>query len=438
MVYRKAYRPSKFTIGYRDGKVNSSPKIGYPTCKWLREGKWTELGRFSNHTGGYKPHQQRDEKKQLKKDLGMKLEELDNEPISGFRVLEAHHGYASNDHFIRVLDPRGFCLCLDPRFVENTILKYHLGISGSGEIEGKWFYLWGDEKFVGIRPESELSSVVVDDHKLAALEKNLKSYTIEDLVVGKVYVMTSTNGDKSEGQRVVYVGQKVVPNMPTIRNFVCNGYNIDTLGRYWDRIKYGVSKELASSAEYLPWNRASDAKKAQNATRAWKLQPCFILLEDMIGSDKNSEKDAIWYCDDLAGVPFEEKEHSIKFCDCCYYNYGESSLVVGKDVVKRLINESKDQDLRIISASHLPYWRTRSNSVNQQYRYKSISDYKTIKLETLVMGLDRYLLKLKKFIEDRLEFTPAARPTDLKSWLGKVGKWYKEVYEPSHQRRSWW
>ena len=112
MPYGKTYRPSKFTIGYGDGETEDGLKIkkGYPSCKWLREGKWTELGRFSSFTGGYTPYQQRDAEKQIKKDLGLKTEELDNNPISGFQVVEAHHGHASNEHCIRVRDPRGFCL----------------------------------------------------------------------------------------------------------------------------------------------------------------------------------------------------------------------------------------------------------------------------------------------------------------------------------------
>ena len=436
MAWGKTYRPSKFTIGYHDGETEAGEKIkrGYPTCKWLREGKWTELGRFSSHTGGYKPHQQRDEEKQLKKDLGLQLEELDNEPISGFQLVEAHHGYASNDHYIRVRDPRGFTLALDARFVEDVLLKWHLGISGSGMIEGKWFYLWTDGSFSGIKPESELANVQVDDSKLDVQDKKLKSYTIEDLVVGTVYDMASAKGDKSEVERVVYLGQKMLPNLPTIRNFFHNGFQLSKLGRNWERtLRYGLDSKNAKELECLPWYYESDAKKAENAMKPWKLTPVFILLDDEISSYKL--EDGVYYCDDLAGIPQEEKEHSIKFCADQYYD--SSSLLAGRDIVKRLVNESKIQDLRIVRKD-LPWARIGSSSTDKQFVYQSAKEYKVMKFETLDVGLDRYLQKLKKQIDDRLELAPAKMPDDLKEWIHKVGEWYRKDYEPKNRRSSWW
>lgn len=436
MSYGKTYRPSKFTIGYGDEKTEDGLKIkkGYPSCKWLREGKWTELGRFSSYTGGYKPHQQRDAEKQLKKDLGLKIEELDNSPISGFQIVEAHHGYTSYDHFIRVRDPRGFCLALDARFIENVILKWRLSISGSGEIEGKWFYLWKDGYFSGIMPESELANVQVDDSVLDSQEKKLKSYTIEDLVVGTVYDMASAKGDKSEVERVVYLGQKMLPNLPTIRNFFCNGFRLSKLGRNWERtLKYGLNSESAKELECLPWYYETDVKKAENAMKPWKLTPTFILLEDQISGYKF---DDAYYCDDLAEVPQEEKEHSIKFYADQYYD--QSSLLAGRDIVKRLVNESKIQDLKIVRKD-LPWARKNSSSTDKQFVYQTAKEYKVMKLETLNVGLDRYLQKLKKRIDDRLELAPPKMPDDLKEWIHKVSEWYKRDYEPKNRRTNpWW
>ena len=436
MAYGKTYRPSKFTIGYGDGETKDGLKIkrGYPTCKWLREGKWTELGRFSSYTGGYKPHQQRDAEKQLKKDLGLKIEELDNEPISGFRLVEAHHGYSSNDHYIRVRDPRGFTLALNARFIEDVLLKWHLGISGNGEIEGKWFYLWNDEYFSGIMPESELANVQVDDSILDIQKKKLKSYMIEDLVVGKVYDLASESGDKSKVRRVVYLGQKMLPNLPTIRNFFRNGFQLSKLGRNWERtLRYGLDSKSAKELEFLPWYYESDVKKAENAMKPWKLTPVFILLDDEISSYKL--EDGVYYCDDLAGIPQEEKEHSIKFCVDQYYD--SSSLLAGRDIVKRLVNESKIQDLKIVRKD-LPWARNRSSSTDKQFVYQSAKEYKVMKFETLDVGLDRYLQKLKKQIDDRLELAPAKMPDDLKGWIHKVGDWYKKVYEPQHRGNRWY
>ena len=68
-VYKNgAIRPSDYEE-CRDLEVCAVWELEHVIDRLLRDGKWTELGRFSSHTGGYKPHQQRDEEKQLKKDL---------------------------------------------------------------------------------------------------------------------------------------------------------------------------------------------------------------------------------------------------------------------------------------------------------------------------------------------------------------------------------
>lgn len=437
----KTYRPSKFVVGYTDITLENSQKakLGYPSCKWLKEGKWTETSRFSRITGGYAPHQQRDAEKQLKKDLGMKIEEFNNEPLEGFQILKVHHGYASNDHFVTVKDPRGFCLNLESDFIEKVILKYHLGISGNGVIEGKWFYLWKAEHFVGIRPEVDFNNVDVDDQQLEVQHKKLKNYKIEDLVVGKVYDLADASGDKNEIRRVVYLGQKILPNIPTIRNFFNYGFNINELGRQWNRIRSGGLNETnVNELDFLPWNNSSAVKKAENAMKPWNLTPVFILLEDAFSSyvHYKSEYDYNeYYCDDLAELPQEEKECSILFNPI---SYGDSnSLLTGKDIVKRLVNESSDQRLRII-AKRLPYGRNGSSTL-EQFKYTSPNDYKVMKLETLNVGVDRYIQKLKKEIDNRLELASPKVPTDLKKWFDKVFLWYQKVYEPKQKSyyRHW-
>ena len=222
----------------------------------------------------------------------------------------------------------------------------------------------------------------------------------------------------------MYLGQKMLPNLPTIRNFFCNGFQLSKLGQNWKRtLRYGLDSKSAKELECLPWHYESDVKKAKNAMKPWKLTPVFILLDDKISI--YNPKDGAYYCDDLAEIPQEEKEHSIRFCVSKYYD--SSSLLAGRDIVKRLVNESKIQDLRIISED-LPWERTGSYQINRQLVYQSTKEYKIIKLETLDVGLDRYLQKLKKQIDDRLELAPPEMPTDLKEWIHKVGEWYKRDY----------
>ena len=83
--------------------------------------------------------------------------------------------------------------------------------------------------------------------------------------------------------------------------------------------------------------------------------------------------------------------------------------------------------MRIISKD-LPWERSGNYPINRQLVYQSAKEYKIMKLETLDVGLDRYLQKLTKQIDDRLELAPPEMPTDLKEWIHKVGEWYKRDY----------
>lgn len=167
--------------------------------------------------------------------------------------------------------------------------------------------------------------------------------------------------------------------------------------------------------------------------KPWKLVPAFILLRDAISS-WNDQKMS-YYCEDLAGVPEDEKEHSVRFC--VTEDAEECSILAGQDIVKRLVNKSECQDLRIL-AKDIPWSRQKSrykeDDENKKYAYSSSKEYKTMKLETLQLGVGRWLEKVRADINCKLELAPAECPADLKAWREKVGKWYHEVYEPEHQR----
>ena len=78
------------------------------------------------------------------------------------------------------------------------------------------------------------------------------------------------------------------------------------------------------------------------------------------------------------------------------------------------------------------------NKYETFFTFASENDYKIMKLETLSLGLDRYLQKLKKHINDRLELAPAKMPDDLKEWIHKVGEWYRKDYEPKNRYSYYW
>lgn len=421
------YKPAKFTIGYSDKielKDGVNATFGFPSCRWLKDGKWTEISRFSNSTGGYKPHMQRDAEKQMKKDLGIKAEEIDNDLADGFKLVTVKHS-CSRPSYAVVKDPRGFCLALDESFIEDIVLKWHLGISGSGDIEGKWLYVWKNERFAGLLPEKALDKITVDDEMLEAQARELKSFRTEDLVVGKVYDMCDTKGDKSKTERVVYLGEMAIPHLSSVRSFFNYGYQLSKLGRNWkySSIKRGLTYASNEDLSWLPWKDTSTVKKSLAVLKPWKPAPVFIRLADeIIGYDSTDS----WYCDDLAGVPEEEKEHSIRFSLDGRYNDG--NFIAGKDIVKRLVNESKSQDLRVITKDqNLSYSRRH----HANFAYGNASRFKTMKLDTLKTGVREFLKKMKENIDSKLALVPPHEPADMSKWINDVAKWYKDVYEKS-------
>ena len=432
------YRPSKFVVGFYDSSVNvgfkssnSDAKLlfGYPSCKWLGEGKWTNVSTFSRLTGGYKPHAQRDGEKQMLKDLGRKLEEVENELVSGFIVLGIHHSGIANGSRCVLRDPRGWIVNVDRQWLEKAIFKHGCSVSSNGEVSGKWFYAWSRAGFAGIWHESELDKIETDDDLLAAQKKQYTSFKLDDLEVGKVYDMASDSGDKTSVTRVVYLGQYTMRRPSSVQNYLYRGYDTKHLARYYHNIVDSTNASLKTLSS-MPWNDEHKAKKAQLVQKR-EVLPVFVKLYDNIGYSTTSlNNESEWYADELVKTPEEDLEHSIVYAVDKYRN----NALAGKEYLKRLVKVSKCQDLRVIEK---PGW-FRSNSAWEEVglRYHKESDYKILKLKMLQDAFEKFLDKTDKLVEDKLKLVPGEVPEDLIAWRERVAKWKTTVY--NKENASWW
>lgn len=424
----KIYRPSKFSVGYSKAADNARHivKLGFPSCRWLAGKTWTELGAFTRHTNGFKPHTQRDGMKQLLKEVNLAVEELSNDLVSGFKILEV--GWSPSHSWTLVFDPRGFYLRLSRNFLENVVLKHHLSISGSGELEGKWTYVWKDGRFAGLAPESCLADVV-DDKMLEKQSQALRSFKLGDLVSGRVYDLASKTGDKSQTQRVVYIGELELPSLPALKRFFQqDGRRIPQLHSGWRSHVHAFTDEDLSRLGFLPWNSPRYHELAEDMLKPWKLTPVFLLLEDHVSG---TFRDDVFFCDDLAGVPPEELEHSIAICLTNATDH--NCLLAGKDIMKRLVNESSDQALKVITdsvtyARRTGGWKRKIASCSScDLDYTSPSEFKTMKLEMLKLGVEKYVSMLKAMVQQKLELAPPRCPDNIEAWIAKVDKWSSAV-----------
>ena len=102
--------PKKFIIGL------DSEYCGFPSMR-LKDGKWTNAGAFESHCG-YKSYTQRDAEKEIMKAVSQKVQEVENTPTEGFKLLSLHDSNYSSDlyrgiAFVKLHDPRGWNVCID-------------------------------------------------------------------------------------------------------------------------------------------------------------------------------------------------------------------------------------------------------------------------------------------------------------------------------------
>ncbi len=295
MLPKDFYCPSKLRVGFYTGYYredayvchNSSSieemkpgRFGYPTCYYYLE-KWLNLDKFETLTG-YRPSTQADKFVELSKTVYGKVDEIDNVPTDGFRIVAG-----GNIGLLVVEDPRGFMVKVE------DLLPYWIyqGIDvKDGVLQGKFVYAWERNRIFPhllpvngneYREETDFEEEIAKQKKVTK-ESSLK---LDDLVPGKIYCAYKiTRGDISIGENCLYMGQQECFNRLNMYKLIesavfnCYNYIIEELkGR----------KDASGTAHPYPWlwKDTDWPKLAKDALKSWKKRHVFIKLKPAIGKD---------------------------------------------------------------------------------------------------------------------------------------------------------
>ena len=218
----EAFVPLKFVVGI-DNKGN-----GFMSMK-DEQGKWTNVSVFEKHCG-YKPHTQKDARKEINKVLTQQVQEIENVPTSGFKLVSVHNHIYCTDHFkdveIAVLqDPRGWNVG-----IQTTVLQTLLESNGfnieNGELVGvELMYCWP-------RRDVPFSVTLANDHakklqkataNFVGMRETFTALKPSEIEVGKVY---SSKTSKLSGHLYMYLGKHDVFSEETHSRAVMAGnYN---------------------------------------------------------------------------------------------------------------------------------------------------------------------------------------------------------------------
>ena len=199
--------PKTFSIGLDD------KYCGFPSMR-LKDGKWTNIGFFELHNGGYKPYVQQDKEKEIMKAVTQKVQEVDNVPTEGFRLISLHGMYNHTNLYrdislVKLQDPRGWSVCIDINDFQSLLTKNGFNLKDCVLVGLKLMYSW---RRVNANSNAPFSLVIADE-TTEEIKVATSKYTtsIDETTfikpsqyeVGKVY---SSNVSKVAGCKCMYLG----------------------------------------------------------------------------------------------------------------------------------------------------------------------------------------------------------------------------------------
>lgn len=416
------YWPDTFVVGFYHhsfttlrGNNLGSLKFGIPSCKWLKTEKFTDLSRFSRLTRGFLPHTQHDAEKQLMKDISSATEVIDNRyPISGFKLVDRYFDSAIHEVKVLVEDPRGFVIELPFQWLDKILFVPGLrrAILESGEIVGKWFYLWKDKTYT-LAPAEAATSNLLTDKMLSSLEDSkLKIQSKNDLKPGTVYDIADKANGLISTSRYVYLGQYPMYNPSLVEKCMNDAFDIATI-IHRDATMVDFSRLTPMMKYYLPWERPNTMKIASKLkSESKKKTDVFIKLVD--GFKYRLPKcfgiPCAWYCDDLAGVSSDKLEHSI----CLMANKNGYKGYTTNVHLKSIVRESEDQTLKILDS--VGYDR---KNATDGLKYSDSSEYKVMDIEDLKLGFSKFLEKIDIIVDACKEIllTECKDDLEFKEWM---------------------
>ena len=172
--------------------IDLDADVRFITCRFMKKGI-LYAAKFESVTGGYKPTTQSDAAEQFRKTVLDAVNELDNEPVGGFRILAwgaNPYGYPdshpSADSVI-LHDPRGFSTAVTKNQFFKT-LRFSEGVGAGCVLAGEYIYGWdsGTKELalipVGCEEYSEWTRLTEE-----SLNRKIPCLSKKDLAVGGVY-----------------------------------------------------------------------------------------------------------------------------------------------------------------------------------------------------------------------------------------------------------
>lgn len=199
----EAFVPLKFTVGI-DNKGN-----GFLSMK-DEHGKWTNISVFEKHCG-YKPHTQKDASKEIDKVLTQQVQEIENVPTSGFKLVNVHKHIYHTDHFkdveIAVLqDPRGWNVGIQTAVLQTLLESNGFNIVNGELVDVELMYCWPkyDVPFSVTIANDKAKKLQAATAKYVGMRETFAALKPSELEVGKVY---SSKTSKLSGNLYMYLGK---------------------------------------------------------------------------------------------------------------------------------------------------------------------------------------------------------------------------------------
>lgn len=426
------YWPDTFVVGFYHrnhstsrGNDLTSLKFGIPSCKWLKTEKFTDLSRFSRLTGGFLPHTQHNAEKQLMKDISSATEVIDNRyPISGFKLVDRYFDSTIHEAKVLVEDPRGFVIELPFKWADKILFVPGLrrAILESGEIIGKWFYLWENKEYTLAPAEDAISNLLTDKMLTKLEDSKLKIRSKNELKPGTVYDIADKANGLISTSRYVYLGKYSMYNSNLVENCMVDAFDrTRTIHKNMNKIGSTKFIDMLKSNSYyfpFPWKQPNTMKIASRLkTEPKKNTDVFIKLVDGFRYPMQTcfGIPCGWYCDDLGGVSSDKLEHSI--CLLAVKDGWKSRGYATNVPLKNIVKESEDQSLKILdSVGHARKY------ANDELKYSDESKYKTMDIEDLKLGFSKFLEKIDIIVDACKKLLPTECKDDLafEEWLNFV------------------
>ena len=202
----EAFVPLSFMIGIDDRDR------GFPSMR-DETGGWTNVAVFEKHCG-FKPHVQRDASKEIRKSLTQQVREIENVPISGFKLVKVYENGAYHSDYFRdkscvvLKDPRGWEVSIQATVLQSLLESNGFNLN-DGELAGiELMYCWPRSGGVPF-------SVVVANDRAKKLQAATAEYVVgaretvfalkpSELEVGKVY---SSKTSRMSEHLYMYLGK---------------------------------------------------------------------------------------------------------------------------------------------------------------------------------------------------------------------------------------